>query len=79
MKQVEKFKILGVAFTNDGRQDEELDTRIDKCSAVMRVLHYSVVTKREMSKMAKLSIFKTILVPILTFGHEYSHSHSHVW
>ena len=25
LKQVEKFKYLGVAFTSDGRQDEELD------------------------------------------------------
>ena len=26
LKQVEKFKYLGVALTSDGRQDEELDT-----------------------------------------------------
>ena len=35
LKQVEKFKYLGVAFTSDGRQDEELDTRIGKASAAM--------------------------------------------
>ena len=35
LKQVEKFKYLVVAFTSDGRQDEELDTRIGKASAVM--------------------------------------------
>ena len=70
LKQVEKFKYLaGVAFTSDGRQDEELDTRIGKASAVMRALHYSVVMKREMSKKAKLSIFKAVFVPILTYGH----------
>ena len=28
LKQIEKFKYLGVAFTSDGRQDEELDTRL---------------------------------------------------
>ena len=28
LKQVENFKYLGVAFTSDGRQDEELDTGI---------------------------------------------------
>ena len=44
-KQVEKFKYLGVAFTSDGRQDEELDVRSGKTSAVMRALHYSVVLK----------------------------------
>ena len=70
LKQVEKFKYLGVAFTSDGRQDEELDTRIGKASAVMRALHYSVVMKRELSKKANLSIFKAVFVPILTYGHE---------
>ena len=71
LKQVEKFKYLGVVvFTSDGRQDEELDTRIGKASAVMRTLHYSVVMKRELSKKAKLSIFKAVFVPILTYGHE---------
>ena len=70
LKQVEKFKYLGVAFTSDGRQDEELDTRIGKASAVMRVLHYSVVMTRKLSKKAKLSIFKAVFVPIITYGHE---------
>ena len=72
LKQVEKFKYLGVAFTSDGRQDEELDTQIGKASAVMRALHYSVVMKRELSKNAKLSIFKTKVCPHshLLYGHE---------
>ena len=70
LKQLEKFKYLGVAFTSDGRQDEELDTRIGKASAVMRALHYSVPIKRELSKKAKLSIFKAVFVPIFIYGHE---------
>ena len=36
----------------------------------MRALHYSVAMKRELSKKAKLSIFKAVFVPILTYGHE---------
>ena len=48
-----------------------IDTRIGKASAVLRALHYSVVMRRELSKKAKLSIFKAIFVPILTYGHEY--------
>ena len=39
LKQVEKFKHLVVEFTNDGRQDEEVDTRKGKASAVMQALH----------------------------------------
>ena len=42
LKQVEKLKYLGVAFTSNGRQDEELDTQIGKAGAVMRALHNSV-------------------------------------
>ena len=57
-------------FTSDGRQDEELHTRIGKASAVMRALRCSIVVKRELPKMAKLSIFKAVFVPILTYGHE---------
>ena len=70
LKQVEKFKYLGFAFTSDGRQDEELDTRIGKASAVMQALHYSVFKKRELSIKAKPSVFKAVFVPILSCGHE---------
>ena len=52
------------------RKDKELDTRIGKASAVMQSLHFSVVMKRELSKKERLSIFKTVFVPILTYGHE---------
>ena len=45
LKQVEKFKYLGVAFTSDGTQDEEMDIRISKAGAVMHALHRSVVIK----------------------------------
>jgi len=70
LKQVEKFKYLGIIFTSNGRQDEELDTRIGNASAVMRALQYSVVMKQESSKKARLSVFKTVFVPILTYGYE---------
>ena len=36
----------------------------------MRALRYSVVMKRKLSKKAKLLIFETVFVPILTYGHE---------
>ena len=35
LKQKEKFKYLGVTFSSDGRQENELDTRIGKARAVM--------------------------------------------
>ena len=68
LKQVEKFKYLGVAFTSDGRQDEELDTRVGKACAVMRALPYSVVIKRNLSKKGKALNFQDSFGP-----------HSHLW
>ena len=52
-KQAFKFKYLGVAFTSDGRQDEELDIQIGKAIAIKRAPHYSVVVRRELSKKSK--------------------------
>ena len=70
LKQMEKFKYLGVAFTSDEKQDKEFDVLSGKASAVMRALHHSVVLKRELSRKAKLLVFKSIFVPILIYGHE---------
>ncbi|KAK0151875.1 putative uncharacterized transposon-derived protein F52C9.6 [Merluccius polli] len=68
LPQVEEFKYLGVLFTSEGSM--ELDRRIGAASAVMRTLHGSVVVKRELSRKAKLSIYQSIYVPALTYGHE---------
>ncbi|CAI5677887.1 unnamed protein product [Oreochromis niloticus] len=70
LPQVEEFKYLGVLFASDGRREPEIDRRIGAAAAVMRTLHRSVVVKRELSVKAKLSIYRSIYVPTLTYGHE---------
>ena len=70
LPQVEEFKYLGVLFTSEGRMEREIDRRIATASAVMRALYRSVVVKRELSRKAKLSIYRSIYVPTLTYGHE---------
>ena len=70
LKQSEKFKYLGVSFTSDGRQNSALDIRIGKARAVVRQLNRSVVLKRELCIRAKLSIFRSVSVPILTNVYE---------
>jgi len=66
LQQVEKFKYLEVVFTSDGRRSEEIDTRIGKANAFLRELYRSVATKRELLHTAKLSVFESVFVPILT-------------
>ncbi|KAK0147792.1 Craniofacial development protein 2 [Merluccius polli] len=70
LPQVEEFKYLGVLFTSEGRMEQEIDRQIGAASAVMWTLHGSVVVKRELSQKAKLSIYQSIYVPALTYGHE---------
>ena len=69
LKQVEKLLVTWVAFVSDGRQNQKLNVQSGKASAVMRALHHSVVSKRKQSKKTKLSVLKSIFVPILTYGH----------
>ncbi|KAK3575180.1 hypothetical protein QTP86_020916, partial [Hemibagrus guttatus] len=70
LPQVEEFKYLGVLFTSEGRMDREIDRRIGAEAAVMRSMYRSVVVKKELSRKAKLSIYQSIYVPTLTYGHE---------
>jgi len=67
LQQVEKFKYLGVVFTSDGRRNKEIDTRIGEANAALCEPFCSVVTKRELSNTAKLSVFKSVFVPIFTY------------
>ena len=69
-KQVAKFKYVGVVFTSGGRRSEETDTRIVKANTVLFELYRSVDTTRELSTITRLSVFKSVFVRILTYGHE---------
>ncbi|KAI3355076.1 hypothetical protein L3Q82_017954 [Scortum barcoo] len=68
--EVEEFKYLGVLFTSEGKMEREIDRRIGAASAVMRSVYRTVVVKKELSRKAKLSIYRSIYVPTLTYGHE---------
>jgi len=70
LQQAETTKYLVVVFMSDQSRNKGIETRIGKANAVVREPYCSVVTKQELSKTAKLSIFKSVFVPILTCGHE---------
>ncbi|KAK3533017.1 hypothetical protein QTP70_006234 [Hemibagrus guttatus] len=70
LPQVEEFKYLGVLFTSEGRMDREIDRWIGAVAAVTRSMYRSVVVKKETSRKAKLSIYQSIYVPNLSYGHD---------
>jgi len=72
LQQAAKFKYdyLVVPFKTDRRRNKEIWTRIGKAKAVLRELCRSMVTKWELWNNSKLSVFKSVFVPILTYGYE---------
>ncbi|KAI3351275.1 hypothetical protein L3Q82_005828 [Scortum barcoo] len=68
LPQVEEC--LGVLFTSEGKMEREIDRRIGAASTVMLSVCQTVVVKKELSRKTKLSIYRSIYVPTLTYGHE---------
>jgi len=66
LQQVEKSKYIDVVFTSDGRLSDEAHGWIAKVNAVFHELYRSVVTNRELSNTANLSVIKSFFVLILT-------------
>jgi len=64
LEQVEKFKYLGVVL----RVTESGTRRF--IHRLLREFYRFVVTKRKLSNTGKLSVFKSVFVPILTYGRE---------
>ena len=69
LPQVKEFKYLGVLFTNEGTMEREIGRRIGAAGAVLQSLYRTVVTKRELSRKAKLSIYRSVFIPTLIYGH----------
>ena len=57
-------------FKREGKIEREIDRWIKAASAVMQTLKRCVVVKRELSQKAKLSIYRSVYIPTLTYGHE---------
>ena len=55
---------------SEGTREREMGWRIGAAGAVLHSLCRTVVMKRELSQKAKLSIYLSIFIPTLTYGHE---------
>lgn len=55
---------------NGGRQEAELTVRITRTSAVMCQFQHLAIKSGEVVK-AKFATFDLLLMPILTYGHEF--------
>ncbi len=55
---------------SDGKLKQEMDRQLGVASAVMRVLRWTVVMKKDLSQKAELSSYQSIYIPIPTYCHE---------
>lgn len=70
LKQVEKFKYLGVEFASDGKWENEIDRRIASAGVSIQQLFRKCLSRSGISHQVKLAVYRTIFVPTLTYGHE---------
>lgn len=64
------FKYLWVLFMCDGKKEDEMDRRFEVPSVVMKALYQIVVVKTQFSNKAKLSIYWSVYILTLPYGHE---------
>ncbi|KAI8516720.1 hypothetical protein Bbelb_053010 [Branchiostoma belcheri] len=66
LKQTTEFKYLGSIFTEDGKMDREIETRIQKANSVSYQLA-PLLKHPSMSMDIKAKLINTIFVPTLTY------------
>ena len=70
LQQVNYFKYLGSTISHDGRVDDEIKNRTAATGRLYHMINKSFLNKKEISKNTKLTVYKTIYMPTLTYGCE---------
>ena len=68
IEQVYMFKYLGVKIHRDGKMEADLNDRLESTTKVYYAMSNSFIRKKEISRRTKVTVFKTIFRPILTYG-----------
>ncbi|XP_072389543.1 uncharacterized protein [Diabrotica undecimpunctata] len=69
-EQVKTFKCLEVQLESWGTQEAEINNRIANASRIYHAIKSTFLSKKEVSLKAKIAIYNTVFVHILTFGYE---------
>jgi Reverse transcriptase (RNA-dependent DNA polymerase)/Endonuclease-reverse transcriptase len=70
VEQVEIYKYLGVNIDQRGTQEVEINERIRKANNLYYAINHTFINKKEISKHTKMSVFKAVYRPVLTYGCE---------
>ena len=70
LENVRKQTYLGVILSEDGKMDCELEKRIGAALSAAGAVRSQVFESREMSRSAKMLVYKAMIEPTLTYGAE---------
>lgn len=70
IEQVQQFNYLGVIIENTGRQELDITEKIEKSNKLYYAINKTFINKKEVSRKTKMTVYKTIVRPILTYGCE---------
>jgi len=68
VRSVDHFRYLGIILDSTGEQDRELQRRISTAEYSFKRLRPALMAKRGLSLHNKSRLFKTFVVPALTYG-----------
>lgn len=70
IEQTNSFKYLGVAIQKDGKNETEINERVNNAMKLYYAFNRTFIWKQEISQKTKLTVYKSIVKPILSFGCE---------
>ena len=70
LDNVRKQAYLGVSLSEDGKMECELEMRIGAALSAAGAVTGQVVETRELSRSAKMLVYKAMIEPTLTYGTE---------
>lgn len=70
IEQVSKYKYLGTTINSKGNLDDELNERIQTANRVYYSLQKKFLGHKQISQTTKISVYKTVYLPILLHGGE---------
>lgn len=70
IEQTETFNYLGVRIHKNGRHEAEVNERLEKTMKLYHSINKAFIRKKEISMKAKISVYKAVYRPILTYGCE---------
>ena len=70
LEQVDSFRYLGVMIHSSGKNEVEITDRVESTIKLYHSLNTAFIGKKEISVKTKMSVYKTVYRPVLSYGSE---------